>query len=296
MTNIKLAKTAPMIHINSETKLAYYHVDAFADRPFAGNQAAVIPLAEWLDDTLLQAIAAENNFSETAFFIPDDQNKTEQQGSDYQLRWFTPTQEIDLCGHATLASGHVILNAHPEIDAVRFRTRRAGILEVYRDQGLYALRLPAYMPTAKPLDAMCEKLGGTAVETHFHAANYALFIFADPEEIIALRPDMPGLAGFGDTLFIASARIPKDRAARWQNADIISRVFVPGAGIDEDSVTGAAHAVLTPFWSERMGVSSFLAYQASPRGGYVHCRYAEGKAVLGGQCVTIVEGRFRYRD
>jgi PhzF family phenazine biosynthesis protein len=251
-------------------------VDAFADRPFTGNPAAVMPLDTWLPDETLQAIAMENNLSETAFTIPDATRE-----ADYELRWFTPTTEVILCGHATLASGHVLMQG----DKIRFRTRQVGLLEVARDGDGYRLSLPAWKPEPRPLPQIVEALGCTAVETHWHPHRYGVVLVEDEASVRALSPDFRALAAEGDVLTIVTA--PGD------NSDIVSRVFATGAGIDEDPVTGAAHAVLTPYWAQRLGRDSFSAFQASRRGGHVECRLAGDRAVLGGRCVTVMEGMMR---
>jgi len=260
-------------------ELRLVQVDAFADRPFAGNPAAVLPLDEWLPDETLQAIAMENNLSETAFTIPDASGD-----ADYELRWFTPTVEVVLCGHATLASGHVLIG---ERERVRFRTRNAGLLEVARgESGAYAMSLPAYPAEAKPLPRVAAALGAEAQETLWHPGRYALIVFATEAEVLALQPDFRALAAEGDVLTICTAP--------GSSTDVTSRVFAPGAGIDEDPVTGSAHSVLTPYWSARLGRDAFSAYQASRRGGRVDCRLAGDRVILGGRCVTVIEGTFRF--
>lgn len=260
--------------------LPYYHVDAFAERPFTGNQAAVMPLESWLDDDVLQAIGEENNFAETAFYLPDATGE-----ADYELRWFTPTVEIRLCGHATLASGHIILSTNPDMDRVTFRTRKAGVLTMIRDGDGYALELPAYPPSPKELSDVVALVGGTPIDTQFHEGRYNVIRYESADEVLALKPDLKALAAFGNEQFICTAP--------GKDTDALSRVFVPGGGVDEDSVTGSAHAVLTPYWAGQLGRDSFTAFQASGRGGYVHCRLDGDKAWLGGKCVTVVEGQFR---
>lgn len=263
-------------------KLPYWHVDAFADRPFTGNQAAVMPLPEWPSDDVLQAIGEEHNFAETAFVVKD-----ETDAADWELRWFTPTVEIALCGHATLASGHVLLSRDGG-DRVTFRTRKAGILEVCRSDGGYEVALPAIPtePGAWPEAAVL--LGAEPVEVWRNPAGYDIFVYADEQVVRGLTPDIRGLGTLGDNQFICTA--PGNRT------DVVSRVFVPGGGVDEDSVTGSAHAVLTPFWAAKLGRDSFTAHQASARGGDLTCRLALGpeddQAWLGGKCVTVVEGNF----
>lgn len=261
------------------TDLPYYHVDAFADRPFTGNQAAVMPLTAWLDDAVLQAIGAENNFAETAFILPDASGE-----ADYELRWFAPTAEVRMCGHATLASGHVILGQNPQLDSIRFRTRRAGILTVKRTAAGYQLDLPIIATDAMDFPEAAKAIGGNPIHIRGNDHEYYLLRYQTAAEILALSPDFKTLGKLGSDLFVATA--PGDET------DVISRVFVPGAGIDEDPVTGSAHAVLAPYWAEELGRDSFTAYQASARGGYVGCELSGDRVLLTGQCITVVEGRF----
>ena len=226
-------------------KLRFVQVDAFADRPFTGNPAAVVPLDEWLPDDVMQAIAEENNLSETAFTVPTSGD------ADYELRWFTPTTEVALCGHATLASGHVLIGG----DEVRFRTRKAGVLVVRRDGEALTLDLPVTLVRETEDARLLEVLG--------------------------CAPDMASLRGI-ELMAIVTAP--------GSDAHVVSRVFVPAWGVDEDPVTGSAHAALTPFWAERLGRERFTAFQASRRGGRVECRLAGDRAILGGRCVTVIEG------
>ena len=256
------------------TSLRLHQVDAFADRPFTGNPAAVVPLEAWLPDDLLQAIAMENNLSETAFTIPATDGE-----ADYELRWFTPATEVILCGHATLASGHVLIG---ERDRIRFRTRNAGMLEVARKGDGYALTLPAWKPEPKPLPDVLAALGVEGKQSFWHHLRYALVVFEDEDEVRALQPDFRALAGIGDILTICTAP--------GRETDIVSRVFAAGAGIDEDPVTGSAHSISVPYWAERLDRQSFTAFQASRRGGHLDCQLAGDKVVLGGKCVTVLEG------
>lgn len=261
------------------TALPYWHVDAFADRPFAGNQAAVMPLDAWLPDDVLQAIGEENNFAETAFVVKDDTG-----AADWELRWFTPDCEIRLCGHATLAAGHVLLGRDGG-DRVTFRTRLAGILEVRRmAAGGYELALPVIPTERSEWPEVVALLGDGVREVWRSTDRYGVYLFDSEADVRALAPDCRALGAFGDDQFICTA--PGDRT------DVVSRVFVPGAGVDEDSVTGSAHAVLTPFWAARLGRDRFTAHQASARGGDLACRLEGDRAWLGGQCVTVVEGTF----
>ena len=258
--------------------LPYTHVDAFASRPFTGNQAAVMPLDKWLDDDVLLAIAEENNFAETAFVVKDDSG-----AADWELRWFTPAEEVRLCGHATLASGHVLL-ARDGGKAMTFRTRQSGILEVRRSGDGYELALPAILTERGEWPEAAQLLGGAPRECWRNLHGYDLFLYDDEEAILALDPDLRGLARLGNNLFVCTAP--------GRETDVVSRVFVPGGGVDEDPVTGAAHATLTPFWCKRLSRDEFTAYQASKRGGHVGCRLEGDRAILTGFCVTVVEGSF----
>lgn len=269
-------KEPPMI------RLPFTQVDAFAHAPFTGNPAAVMPLDAWLDDATLQAIAQENNLAETAFVVatPDDAE------ADYALRWFTPTVEVKLCGHATLASGHVLMGDRAE---VRFRTRHAGVLTVSRSDtdDAYALSLPAWDVAPCPLPDLVAGMGGAPVECHWRDGGYAIFLYPDAAAVRALTPDFPALRAQGDILLIATA--PGSSA---DDADILSRVFVPGGGIDEDPVTGSAHCLLAPFWAPRLARNRLRAYQASPRGGWLDCQVAGDRVILTGGCRTMIEGTF----
>jgi predicted PhzF superfamily epimerase YddE/YHI9 len=233
----------------------------------------VIELDAWLPDAMLQAIAAETMFAATAFVT-----------RERELRWFAPTREIRLCGHATLASAHVLLEREGS-ERVAFRTREGGMLEVRRVAGGgYELALPAIRTEPGEWPEAVALLGAAPREVWRSSSRYNVFLFASEDEVRGIAPDLRGLARLGDDQFICTAP--------GAETDVVSRVFVPGAGIDEDSVTGSAHAVLTPFWAARLGRSSFTAHQASPRGGDLDCRLEDARAWLGGHCVTVVEGTF----
>jgi predicted PhzF superfamily epimerase YddE/YHI9 len=267
-------------------KLPYWHVDAFADRPFKGNQAGIVVLDEWLPEATMLAIAEENKFAETAFLVPDATG-----AADWELRWWTPTYEIGLCGHATLASGHLLLERGGG-ERITFRTRKSGVLEVRRAGGGYELALPA-IPTARSdWPEAVGLLGATPAEVWRSPDRYGIYLFDSEAAVRALAPDVRGLGKLGTDQFICTAP--------GENFDVVSRVFVPGGGVDEDSVTGSAHAALTPFWAARLGRDTFTAHQASARGGELLCRLdneGEGdRAWLGGSCVTVVEGSFCLPD
>ncbi|MXP15135.1 PhzF family phenazine biosynthesis isomerase [Altererythrobacter confluentis] len=270
-------------------KLPYYHVDAFANQPFSGNQAAVMPLDAWLPDDVLQAIGEENNFAETAFVVADATGE-----ADWELRWFTPTSEVAMCGHATLAAGHVLLS-RDDAGRVTFRTKAAGILEVRTSGAAYELSLPLTLVEPREHAELLDALGvtGEVFESVSGAEATAIVLLDDEAAVRAINPDIRKLTDI-DLMAICTAR--------GDNSDIVSRVFVPAWGVDEDSVTGSAHAALAPFWVPRLGKDEFTAHQASKRGGDLTCRLengqlsnggpSNGRAWLGGECVTVVEGVF----
>ena len=262
-------------------KLPFTQVDAFATRPFEGNPAAVMPLDAWLPDATLQQIANENNLSETAFIVATPRDTD----AEFELRWFTPNVEVTLCGHATLASGHVVLSRESDLARVRFRTRKAGVLEVERLGHGYRMALPAWVPAPSDDLRVAHAMGGDAVATLFHESGYAVARYRDEAAIRALTPDFAALKRIGNTLAIATAP--------GESADIVSRVFAPASGIDEDPVTGSAHAVIVPMWAERLGRTRFTAYQASPRGGRLVCELVGDRVYLEGGCVSVIEGVFQ---
>ena len=258
------------------TSIPFFQVDAFAPEPLTGNPAAVMPLDHWLDDAMMQAIAAENNLSETAFTVP-----SAREDADYDLRWFTPASEVDLCGHATIATGHILVTGQP----VRFATR-SGVLVVSRRGDILELDLPAAELTEAPEPQLCAALGiaDQPVWIAEGCNDAAIVEVADEAAVRAISPDMTALA-----------RIPRMAVvtARGTSHAITSRVFVPYLGVDEDPVTGSAHAALVPYWAQRLGRTSFSALQASKRGGVLECRIEGDRVVLGGQCRTVIVGQFQ---
>jgi PhzF family phenazine biosynthesis protein len=268
--------------------IAFTQVDAFGRGAFTGNPAAVMMLADWLPDAVLQGIAADNNLSETAFLVPHD-----GADADFALRWFTPRLEVAMCGHATLASGHVVLDALPGLSQVRFATRRAGVLTVARAAGGYALRLPAWpvdRRIAEPA-AVARALGAAPAELWARGTDHLVALFDSPDEVRALRPDHAAIAALApgtDLMLIATAP--------GEASDVLSRVFAPTAGIDEDPVTGSAHAVIAPMWAQRFGRSAFSAHQASARGGWLDCVFDGDTVVLSGQARTVIRGQYHLPD
>jgi PhzF family phenazine biosynthesis protein len=250
--------------------IPYYQVDAFTDRVFSGNPAGVCFLEHWLPDALLQKIALENNLSETAFVVP--------RGEEFELRWLTPTVEVDLCGHATLAPAFVLFTERGfRGEEVRFHTK-TGLVSATRADGRIVLDFPAWptQPCSAPT-ALIEALGWIPRETH-KTRDY-LAVFASEEEVLALAPDMARLAQV-DALGVICTAPGRD-------CDFVSRFFAPGAGIPEDPVTGSAHSTLTPYWSQRLGKKSLHARQLSARRGELWCEDRGARVGIGGQCALF---------
>jgi PhzF family phenazine biosynthesis protein len=252
-----------------------YQVDAFAGRRFAGNPAAVCPLEAWLGDDLMQAIANENNLAETAFFV--------REGEGYRIRWFTPTHEVELCGHATLAAGYVVAHhVDPAAREIVFASK-SGPLKVSRDGELFVLDFPAIPPRPVPApEGLAAALGATPAET-LGVGFWSLAVFGNAGEVAALKPDMARLSALAPDAVIASAP--------GEGCDFVSRCFVPKLGIPEDPVTGSAHCVLTPYWSARLGKTKLTARQISARGGELGCGLAGDRVTIAGKVVPYLEGR-----
>jgi PhzF family phenazine biosynthesis protein len=252
-----------------------FQLDAFTTRRFTGNPAAVMPMQGFPPDAVLQAIAAENNLAETAFLVPE--------GGDYRLRWFTPTTEVPLCGHATLASAAVVMERlEPGRRRVVFHSA-SGPLPVRRTDAGYVLDFPA-RPSQRVSTppGLAQALGVDPVEVFVNEFNYLALLESAPV-LRGLAPDMPALARLDRLGVIVTA--PGDGGY-----DFVSRYFAPAKGIPEDPVTGAAHCMLAPFWAPRMGKTAFRAFQASRRGGEITCRLAGDRVELEGACVFYLEG------
>ncbi|HXK10160.1 MAG TPA: PhzF family phenazine biosynthesis protein [Vicinamibacteria bacterium] len=261
-------------------ELRLFQVDAFASRVFAGNPAAVVPLDRWLDDATLQGIAAENNLSETAFLVGGN--------GDYHIRWMTPTSEVDLCGHATLASAWVVFN---EVEKgrteVRFRSK-SGPLRVSASGSRLALDFPSRPPAPADdsLPALAEALGSRPQAAL--ASRDALAVFASEDEVRSLRPDMAKVAALDCLGLIATAP--------GRDSDFVSRFFAPAVGIPEDPVTGSAHCTLVPYWAKRLGRTSLFARQVSSRGGELWCEDQGARVTIAGHCAKYLAGSIDVAD
>ena len=258
-----------------------YQIDAFADRPFEGNPAAIVPLETWLPDETMQALAMENNLAETAFFVPE--------GDGYRLRWFTPTVEVDLCGHATLASAHVVFT-HLGHDGpeVHFETR-SGRLTVTREGDKLAMDFPAAVlkPYVEP-EGLSRALG--AKPRLLMKSSNILALFDTAAEVAALEPDMGALLKILkplNTCIIATAQ-----AEPGSGLDFVSRFFAPAHGIDEDPVTGSAHCTSVPFWAKKLGKADLTTKQISRRGGVLWCTDAGERVIIRGRCADYMTGSF----
>lgn len=258
-------------------RLPIYQVDAFADALFGGNPAAICPLSEWLPDATMQAIAAENNLAETAFFVPD--------GRDFGLRWFTPTVEVDLCGHATLASGHVVLRLmEPEREAVAFKTVKAGTLTVRRHADMLMMDFPSRPPAPiEPPPGLLAALGGKPRQVL--KARDHIVVHGSPPEVSALDPDFAALAKVEDC-WAAIVTAPGENGI-----DFVSRFFAPAKGVPEDPVTGSSHCTLVPYWAGRLGKNELRARQLSRRGGTLTCALHGDRVSIGGRTVLYLEGQ-----
>ncbi len=281
-------------------ELRIYQVDAFTDRVFGGNPAAVVPLSEWLSAGAMQAIAMENNLAETAFFV-------ERFDGDYDLRWFTPAVEVPLCGHATLAAAWVLFNRlGVDGDKVTFHTR-GGQLSVMRDDEMLMLDFPAQPPAPAEIGDVAAVLGVRAKSTAsvgarhaspapghpeptssppapeaILASSYAMAVFDSEQTVRDVKPDFRKIAALDNPNLIITAP--------GQDCDFVSRFFGPGVGIDEDPVTGSAHCVLVPYWAERLGKNELFARQVSPRGGKLWCALDGERVLIAGKAVPYLEG------
>lgn len=251
-----------------------YQVDAFASDVFCGNPAAVIPLESWIPDDVLQNIAIENNLSETAFFVPD--------GAKFHLRWFTPGGEVDLCGHATLGTAHVLLDVMNHDQNMVHFTSRSGDLYVHKKPIGLMMDFPIWPREKATADeTLIDALGKEPAE--FYKGHDHMAVFENPSDIRLLKPDFRLLKERGGRGLIVTA--PGD-----DDNDFISRAFFPNLNIDEDPVTGSAHCMLAPYWSERLGQKSLKAHQASARGGDLLCEINDDRVEITGQAALYMKG------
>lgn len=260
-------------------RIPCWQVDAFTDRPFAGNPAAVVWLEADADPAWMQNVAAEMNLAETAFI------RRRADGDGYDLRWFTPKVEVDLCGHATLGSAHALWTTGTVTDErLRFHTR-SGVLTCSRNGGLIELDFPATPPTETPVDPAVMSALGASSAVYFGRSRFDVFVqLPSAAELRSLHPDLRKLA-VADARGVIVTAVSDD-----PRFDFISRFFAPRCGVDEDPVTGSAHCALTPYWAAKLGKKEMTAFQASERGGVLHLRLAGDRVILGGHAVTVWEG------
>ncbi len=274
-----LAASAALPPARRRHRAKFFQLDSFTNEQFAGNPAAVMVLEAYPSDALLQALAAENNLAETAFIVMD--------GRDYRIRWFTPTIEVPLCGHATLASAAVVLELlEPGRQSVVFGSA-SGPLTISRSDGGYVMDFPARRCTpTEPPAGLGNALGAKVIETVWDGFNF-LVRLGSAKEVRALSPDLVAIGRLPCAGVIVTA--PGD-----DGYDCVSRYFAPAKGIPEDPVTGGAHCALTPFWAERLGRSRIRAFQASARGGELICQLRGERVELAGHCVFYLEGTAKW--
>ncbi len=257
-------------------ELKIFQVDAFSNKPFGGNPAAVVPLEAWLDDDVMMKIAGENNLSETAFFV--------KEGDRYHLRWFTPTVEVNLCGHATLASAHVIFNELKLEDSfIAFHSDRSGELAVDKQGDKLVLDFPAYPSTEiEQSDALAQAIGKVPLKVWESQSNMVFARLEREEDVRNLEPDLHAIGQLQYDEVIVTAE--------GDDCDFASRMFAPRIGITEDPVTGAIHCTLIPYWAEHLGKQKLFARQVSARGGELFCELAGDRVRIGGNAVTYLKG------
>jgi len=255
--------------------MVMYQVDAFSDRVFGGNPAAVLPLQEWLSDELMQKIAIENNLSETAYFVKNE--------NGFHIRWFTPDFEIDLCGHATLASAYIIKTyLEPSIEVISFSTQKAGPLKVTCKDGMFTLDFPSRIPQpCNPPEELFPSLGIDHAVEVLKSRDYFVVV-EDEDALMDVQPDY--------TLMRKLDTIGVIVTAKGKSAEVVSRCFYPGIGFQEDPVTGSAHCNIIPYWSEKLGKNKFFAKQLSKRGGEIWCELKGDRVLIGGKAVEYMTG------
>ena len=255
-------------------KLTLYQIDAFAEKLFTGNPAAVIPLEKWMDDSFMQQLAMENNLAETVFFVPKD--------NDFEIRWFTPTLEINLCGHATLASAFVLFSLlNYKGSSITFHSK-SGPLIVARDGDLLKMDFPSWKPERIETypEELLHSLGNPEITGVYENREYIVEL-PDQDALIKCDPDFSLMKKVDKMVIIT---------APGKEVDFVSRFFAPTAGIDEDPVTGSAHSQLIPFWSYKLGKKIMMAKQLSKRGGDIYCEQKGERVIMGGKCVFYMKG------
>ena len=259
-------------------KLTLYQIDAFSNKLFHGNPAAVIPLEKWIDDKLKQQLGLENNLAETVFFVPSTNPK-----ADFDIRWFTPQVEINLCGHATLASAYVLFEILGNKKEENIFNSKSGLLKVKKEESRFVLNFPSWKPKLENNypSQLSEILGGVKIVTVYK--NRDLLVELENEAAVQnCNPDFTLMKKYIDKMIITS---------KGNEVDFVSRFFAPGAGINEDPVTGSAHSQLIPYWSEKLGKAKLYAKQLSSRGGELWCeQLSEERVSIGGECVFYMKG------
>ena len=255
-----------------------YQVDAFTDKMFHGNPAAVIVLESWPDDTLMQSIGAENNLAETAFVVPE--------GNGYRIRWFTPAVEVDLCGHATLAAAWVIFYELKYDQPKIFFQSRSGILTVSRDEDWLTLDFPADKLRPIQVTQAMQKCTSANILEAYEGRSDFMFVLADQTAVRESHFDLLAIQALGNRGVIVTSE--------GHDADFVSRFFAPAYGINEDPVTGSAHTTLTPYWSHRFNKSKLIARQVSARGGYLKCELRGDRVLISGQAVKYMQGTIQF--
>ena len=248
-----------------------YQIDAFAEKLFTGNPAAVCPLEKWIDDETMQKIATENNLAETSFTVPVE--------NGFEIRWFTPTVEVDLCGHATLASAFVLINFEGFTDdKINFFSKNSGTLTVTKNGDLFTLNFPSdSLQKVENLSQFKNCFAHQPIEAYQGKTDY-LLIFENENQIVNIKPNIPEIAKINARGIIVSSIS--------ENFDFVSRFFGPNCGVNEDPVTGSAHTTLTPFWAEKLGKTKLTAKQISKRGGVLECELTNDRILVIGKCKT----------
>lgn len=264
--------------------LPIYQVDAFASQIFKGNPAAVVPLTQWIPDHLMQAIAMENNLSETVFFVKDGTAA----GSQYHIRWFTPDYEIDLCGHATLAAAYIIKKfLEPQVSELNFTTQQVGPLQTLVDGEVFTLNFPARIPQPCEVpEGLLESIGATEAVEVLRSRDYFV-VLPNEAAVLAVTPDFNKMKELDTVGVIVTAR--------GAEADAVSRCFYPGAGVPEDPVTGSAHCNIVPYWAQQLGKNELYCRQLSARGGDLQCELRDDRVYMSGRCVLFMKGEL-YLD